>query len=207
MLENLLRKFTLYLFKSCSNFFINHIISRINHEFFLKYKYTQFVFFFFWYPRWLNCLKVISRLLKDSILVDLVKRTKFEDVSNFLLQVAEEFVPFFPLFPLLPSLFLSSHFSLHRSLFQRHVSTSFLNNVLLAEVFPASIGRGVYPCHPLRGFSYDPVARYVVLTIFIVRFWYVIVCHYLFPFLAYISRAIPFEPFGWNIPCSCWREV
>lgn len=47
MLENLLRKFTLYLFKSCSNFFINHIISRINHEFFLKYKYTQFVFFFF----------------------------------------------------------------------------------------------------------------------------------------------------------------
>lgn len=152
-------------------------------------------------------MKVISRLLKDSILVDLVKRTKFEDVSNFLLQVAEEFVPFFPLFPLLPSLFLSSHFSLHRSLFQRHVSTSFLNNVLLAEVFPASSGRGVYPCHPLRGFSYDPVARYVVLTIFIVRFWYVIVCHYLFPFLAYISRVIPFEPFGWNIPCSCWREV
>lgn len=105
MLENLLRKFTLYLFKSCSNFFINHIISRINHEFFLKYKYTQFVFFFFWYPRWLNCLKVISRLLKDSILVDLVKRTKFEDVSNFLLQVAEEFVPFFPLFPLPPPSF------------------------------------------------------------------------------------------------------
>lgn len=30
MLENLLRKFTLYLFKSCSNFFINHIISRTN---------------------------------------------------------------------------------------------------------------------------------------------------------------------------------
>lgn len=47
MLENLLRKFTLYLFKSCSNFFINHIISRINHEFFLekRVQYTQFVFF------------------------------------------------------------------------------------------------------------------------------------------------------------------
>lgn len=50
MLENLLRKFTLYLFKSCSNFFINHIISRINHEFFLEKRiqiYTICFFFFF----------------------------------------------------------------------------------------------------------------------------------------------------------------
>lgn len=120
-------------------FFINQIISScINHEFFLK-KRVQYIQFVFWYPRWLN-LKVISRLLKDSMLVDLVKRTKFEDVSNFLLQVAEEFVSFFP-FPPSP-LFLSSHFSLHRSLFQRHVSTSFLNNVL-AEVFPAGSSRSI----------------------------------------------------------------
>lgn len=145
-------------------FFINQIISScINHEFFLE-KRVQYIQFVFWYPRWLN-LKVISRLLKDSMLVDLVKRTKFEDVSNFLLQVAEEFVSFFPSSPLLSFclLTLACIVVYFKDTYLRVFWTMYSRKYFRLVVVE------VYPCHPLRGFSYDPVARYVVLTIFIVR--------------------------------------
>lgn len=68
-------------------------------------------------------------------------------------------------FPPSPLLFLSSHFSLHRSLFQRHVSTSFLNNVL-AEVFGAVVSVPSIA----RIFLRSSCHWYVVLTIFIGRF-------------------------------------
>lgn len=76
-------------------FFTNQIISRINHEFFLRETSTIYTICFL-IPGLTKLLESNFQAVKDSMLVDLVKRAKFEDVSNFLLQVAEEFVPFFP---------------------------------------------------------------------------------------------------------------